>query len=186
MVTTEVKGITLEEYRALPEGPPHYEFEEGALIPVTSPTRKHQAILLALATMLRSYVRDRKLGSIIMELDVYLPDGRVFIPDLLFLSTEQLNLIDPGDDKVHGAPDLVVEITSSVPARDRVHKFRVYYDNGVPRYWVVDGETLAIEEYHATPDGYLRTASVDAGEEFRPRLFPEMAIDLAKELDVSA
>jgi Uma2 family endonuclease len=75
-------------------------------------------------------------------------------------------------------------VTSSTPARDRVHKFRVYYDNGVPWYWIIDSNTLAIEEYHATSQGYLRTASVAAGEEFRPQLFSGLAINLVGLLGV--
>jgi Uma2 family endonuclease len=79
---------------------------------------------------------------------------------------------------------LVVEVTSSTPARDRVHKFRVYHSNGVPWYWIIDSNTLAIEEYHATPQGYLRIASVAVGEEFRPQLFPSLVINLAALLGV--
>jgi Uma2 family endonuclease len=79
---------------------------------------------------------------------------------------------------------LVVEVTSSTPARDRVHKFRVYYGNGVPWYWIVDSNSLAIEEYHTTPQGYLRTASIAPGEDFRPQLFPGLAINLVTLLGV--
>jgi Uma2 family endonuclease len=119
-----------------------------------------------------------------MEVDVYLPDGRGYIPDLAYLATEHLNLLSPIDRKIHGAPDLVVEVTSSTPARDRVHKFRVYFGNGVPWYWIIDSNTLAIEEYHATPQGYLRVASVAADEEFRPQLFPGLVLNLAAVLNV--
>ena len=42
MTSTDMKPMTLEEFRALPEGPPYYEFEEGELVPVTSPTPEHQ------------------------------------------------------------------------------------------------------------------------------------------------
>jgi Uma2 family endonuclease len=90
-----------------------------------------------------------------------------------------MSLLNPGDRKIHGSPDLVVEITSGTPARDRVRKFLIYYQNGVPWYWIIDQESLAIEEYHAIPDGYLRTASIASGEEFRPQLFPELTINLA-------
>jgi Uma2 family endonuclease len=93
-------------------------------------------------------------------------------------------LLSPIDRKIHGSPDLAVEVTSSAPARDRVHKFRVYYGNGVPWYWIIDSNTLAIEEYHATPQGYLRTASIAAGEEFQPHLFPGLSMNLAALLDV--
>src|SRR5438552_9228881 len=171
--------MTLEEFRTLPEGPPYYEFEEGELIPVTSPTPEHQDIIVALGFVVQRWVRDQKLGRVFVEVDVYLPDGRVYIPDASFLATDHMHLLSPSDRKLHGSPDLVVEITSGTPARDGVRKFRVYYENGVPWYWIIDQESLAIEEYHATTEGYLSTASVAGGEEFRPAVFPELVINLA-------
>jgi Uma2 family endonuclease len=184
MATTGVQRMTLEEFRALPEGPPYYEYEEGALILVASYTAEHQDIVGVLSHVLRQFVRQYQLGRVVMEVDVYLPDGRGYIPDLAYLAPEHLDLLSPIDRKIHGAPDLVVEVTSSTPARDRVHKFRVYFGNGVPWYWIIDSTTLAIEEYHATPQGYLRVASVAAGEEFRPQLFPNLVINLAALLGV--
>lgn len=186
MAMTGVQRITLEEFRALPEGPPYYEYEEGELILVASPTPEHQDVVGILWNALWQFVRQHQLGRVVREVDVYLPDGRGYIPDLAYLSTERLPLLTPADRKIHGSPDLVVEVTSSVPERDRVHKFRVYYDNGVPWYWIVDSNTLAIEEYHATPQGYLRTSSVAPGEEFRPRLFPELIINLVALLGVDS
>jgi len=179
MAMTRTKPMTLEEFRARPEGPPDDEFEEGEVIPVTSPTPEHQDIIVELGHVLRRWVRGQQLGRVFVEVDAYLPDGRVYIPDFSFLSTDRMSLLDPGDRKIHGSPDLVVEITSGKPDRDRVRKFRIYYQNGVPWYWIIDQESLTIEEYHATPDGYLRTASIASGEEFRPQLFPELTINLA-------
>jgi Uma2 family endonuclease len=184
MTTTGMQRMTLEELRALSEGPPYYEYEEGELILVASYTAEHQDIVGALAYLFRQFVRQHRLGRVVMEVDVYLPDGRGYIPDLAYLATEQLHLLNPTDHKIHGSPDLVVEVTSSTPARDRVHKFRVYYVNGVPWYWIIDSNTLAIEEYHATPQGYLRVASVAAGEEFRPQLFPGLVVNLVGLLGV--
>jgi Uma2 family endonuclease len=184
MATTAMRRMTLEDFRALPEGPPYYEYEEGELILVASPTPEHQDIVSELSHLLRQFVRQQQLGRVVMEVDVYLPDGRGYIPDLAYLTTEHLPLINPTDRKIHGAPDLVVEVTSSTPARDRVHKFRVYFGNGVPWYWIVDSNTLAIEEYHATAQGYLRTASVAPGEAFQPQLFPGLAINLVTLLGV--
>jgi Uma2 family endonuclease len=184
MATTGVQRMTLEEFRALPEGPPYYEYEEGELILVAPPTPEHQDIVGVLSHVLRQFVRQHQLGRVVMEVDVFLPDGRGYIPDLTYLAAEHLHLLNPTDRKIHGSPDLVVEVTSSTPAHDRVHKFRVYYGNGVPWYWIIDSNTLAIEEYHATLQGYLRTASVAAGEEFRPQLLPNLVINLAALLGV--
>jgi Uma2 family endonuclease len=182
-MTTGTSRLTLENYRALPEGPPFYEFDGGELIMVASRTPEHQDIVGVLGHALRQFVRQQQLGRVFMEVDVYLPDGRGYIPDLAFVATDRLHLLSPADRKIHGSPDLVVEVTSSAPERDRVHKFRVYYDNGVPWYWIIDSNTRAIEEYQSTPQGYLRTASIAAGEEFRPQLFPGLRLNLATSLD---
>ncbi|MBI3325458.1 MAG: Uma2 family endonuclease [Nitrospinae bacterium] len=185
MTMPGAKRITLEEFEALPEGPPYYEFEEGEVILAASPTPEHQDIIIELAYALRQFVRQHQMGRVFMDVDVYLPDGRVYVPDLSFLSAEHLHLLSPTDRKIHGSPDLVVEVTSSVPGRDRVHKFRVYHDNAVMWYWIIDSEALTIEEYHLTPQGYLRTTSVAAGEEFHPQLFAGFALNLTALLGVT-
>jgi len=185
MTTTGVRRITPEEFRAMPEGPPFYEYEEGELITAASPTPEHQDCIGMLWNVLWQFTRGQQLGRVFMEVDVYLPDGRVYVPDLAFLAAARLHLLHAGDRKIHGSPDLVVEVTSSMPERDRVHKFRIYYDNGVPWYWIVDSTTLAIEEYHATSQGYLRVASVGAGEVFQPQAFPGLTIDLQALLGVN-
>jgi len=43
------RRVTIDEFRALPEGPPYFEFEQGELIPMASPNRRHQEILLNLS-----------------------------------------------------------------------------------------------------------------------------------------
>src|SRR5438067_11442093 len=139
-----VQRMTLQQVRSLPEGPPNFEFEEGEAIPVPSPTLQHQDIVMLLGHHLKQYAKDKKLGTVAMSVDVYLPDGRCFVPDLQFISSEHSNLINPEDQKIYGVPDLAVEVTSSEPDRDRVRKLRLYYENGVPWYWIIDSGNLSI------------------------------------------
>ena len=186
MATTQTHRMTIEEFRALPEGPPFYEFEEGELIPVPSPTIEHQDIVLALASSIQQFVRQEAQGRVFMGVDVYLPDGRVFIPDLGFVSAEKRGLISTLDGKIHGAPDLVVEVVSQDEARDRAHKFRVYYDNGVLWYWLVGATSLVIEEYQATSQGYQCVSTTSAGQPFHPALFAGLVIDLGSLLGIPA
>lgn len=185
MAIASARKMTLEEYRALPEGPPHYEFENGELIPMTSPTRTHQRIILRLGAFIENYTIEHQLGEIATEVDLYLPDGRAVIPDMTFVSANRPELFNPIDDKIHGTPDMVLEVISQKESRDRIAKFRIYQDNGIEWYWLADSNTLVIEEYHLTPEGYLRTASIAQGEEFRPGVFPGLVIDLAKLLNVT-
>jgi hypothetical protein len=46
-------------------------------------------------------------------------------------------------------------------------------------YWIIDSDTLGIEEYTLDVEGCVRAASVASGEEFHPRVFPDLTIDLA-------
>ena len=179
MATAATRQLTIEDWKALPEGRPYFEFEEGELIPMPSPTPRHQDLLNDLGYHFRHFIRRQGLGRGFVEVDVFLPDGRGYIPDLIFLSTARLHLVDPDDEKIHGAPDMVGEVLSSIPARDREHKFRVYNANGVRWYWLIDPETFAIEEYQHTPQGYQLVASAAGGTEFHSQALPGFAVNLA-------
>ena len=125
------------------------------------------------------------LGRTFREIDVYLPDGKVFVPDIGFLSTKNLAMHWEGDGKIHGAPDLAVEVTSQDASRDRIRKFVVYHANGVLWYWIVDQGNLEIEEYIWTEAGYELRTRTEAGQTFQPGLFPGMAINLAENLGMT-
>ncbi|MCS7038355.1 MAG: Uma2 family endonuclease [Anaerolineae bacterium] len=173
--------LSLAEFLALPEAPPRYEFEEGALIPMPQPHSRHQKILLRLAALLDAHIVAHGLGSLWPEIDVILPgEQRVYAPDLVYLRAEHLDRHHEGDGRIHGAPDLVVEILSpSTRLRDRTTKLEAYQQAGVPWYWLVDQDDLTVEELELTPRGYLLAQVVAPGQLFRPALFPELSLDLA-------
>ncbi|MEK7327074.1 MAG: Uma2 family endonuclease [Chloroflexota bacterium] len=180
--------ITLEEFWRIPEGPPNFEFEDGELIAMVSPHGKHQEIVLQLGGALSAHVRRAKLGKVWPEIDVYLPSvNRVYIPDLVYLSADKLGLFTEPDGKIHGTPDLVVELLSpSTKRRDRTTKQNAYQKAGVPWYWIVDVDDLTIEELKLTPEGYLIAQSVARGHKFLPGLFPGLEIDLVELLGEEA
>ncbi|GBC83734.1 hypothetical protein HRbin11_00152 [bacterium HR11] len=169
----------LDDWLRLPEGPPYYELEEGRLIRMPSPTRQHQKIVGRLFALIDDWATTHDLGTVVMEVDVALPTGRGYIPDLAFVRRErEAELLTP-DGKVRGVPDLVVEVVSpGTHGRDRYTKFRAYWTAGVPWYWLVDSETLVIQEFQYTPEGYLCRATVEAGEVFRPQALAGLEIDL--------
>ena len=175
-----IQRMTLEEFWQLPEGPPHYEFEEGEVIPMPSPHSKHQDILIEVAYTLKTYVRMHQLGRVWIGIDVeFVTLDKVYIPDIVHLSTEHLNRHDEEDGKIHGAPDLAVEIVSKYGAgRDRVVKFNTYFTAGVLWYWIIEPDSLIIEEYHAEGKGYMRTTAVVEGEVFRPQAMPDLEFNL--------
>jgi Uma2 family endonuclease len=179
---THPKRVTLEEFWRIPEGPPNFEFEDGELIPMVSPHGNHQEILSVLLVALRPHIIQNKLGKIWPEIDVHLPNvNRVYIPNLVYLSAANMAIFTQPDGKIHGTPDLVVELLSpSTKRRDRTTKQKVYQKAGVRWYWIVDVDDLTIEELKLTPDGYLIAQSIPRGHKFAPGLFPGLEIDLAE------
>ncbi len=180
------KRITLAEFVAMGEGPPYYEFEDGLLIPrngeddpMSSPKDRHQILVGLLFALLYQFVLRNKLGHVSMELDVFLPDGKLYIPDITFITANGSAVLDPADDKIHGAPALVVEILSNNVRRDRVHKRNVYQRNGVRWYWIIDPNTLTLEEFQFMPDGTTLSTVNDTGEDFQPAVFPGLTLNLA-------
>jgi Uma2 family endonuclease len=172
--------LTLAEFDALPEGPPDYEFEGGRLIDMPRPHPRHQKVIMRLGAVLDEHVSRAAVGAVWPEIDVQLSRRRVYVPDLVFLAQERLDRYSADRGRIVGAPDLVVEIVSPASAsRDRVAKFNAYREAGVPWYWLIDSQSLAIEEYRLMPEGYLAVARMAAGEAFRPQLFAGLAINLA-------
>lgn len=173
-------ALTLADFDALPEGPPDYEFDGGELVAMPRPHPRHQAILRELSTEITIYLRTHSIGTSWPEIDVQLSRRRVFVPDLVFLAHEHQDRYSAERGRIVGAPDLAVEILSPASAgRDRIDKFNAYREAGVPWYWLIDSQSLTVEEYRLTPEGYLASARVAAGDEFTPQLFPGLQINLA-------
>jgi Uma2 family endonuclease len=163
---------------------PRCELQDGILLPMASPTRQHQEIVLTTAYALRRYVRAGRLGVVLMEVDVALPDGSGVIPDICFVRAERESEVLTPSGKVRGAPDLAVEVVSpSTRARDTIEKARLYHVAGIAWYWLIDSETLAVQELRWTPDGYVIGATAMAGEPFRPDALPGFEFNLQTALE---
>ncbi|MGE0823852.1 MAG: Uma2 family endonuclease [Candidatus Binatia bacterium] len=180
----EQRRITKAEFWTLPEGPPNFEFEDGVLIAMPSPHGRHQDIASALARVLQVYVVRNGLGRCWIAIDVELTEKLTYVPDLVFLTTDNLSRYNEQSGRIQGVPDLVIEIVSrSNPGRDRVTKFNNYLAVGVPWYWLIDAESLVQEEYHAEGGRYARTAAAEVGEPFRPLVFSGLEFNLKSLLE---
>jgi len=155
-----------------------YELDDGLLIALERPTFKHQDVASLMSYAVRAHARASRQGRPFAQVDVYLPDGRIYLPDFGFLGNDKLDQVCRIDGKIHGAPTMVAEVMSSEDVRDRTRKFHVYFDNGIEWLWLVS-QSLVIEEYHATEPGYVRVSTTSPGEVFRPQLFPGLEVNLA-------
>ena len=146
------RRYTLEEFERLrdaaPPGP-RYEFLDGEILVSPSPNRVHQRIVVRLTVLLEPFVRANGIGELVVSpFDVRFGDRRVFQPDLLVASPEDVRA-----GRKDAARELVlaVEIVAPGSARhDRVRKRPVYQEERVDELWLIDPESELVERW--TPE----------------------------------
>lgn len=132
---------------------------------------------------MRAYIQVHGLGKVFFSpIDVFLPSGSIVQPDIIFISSERLSIIQ---NRIEGIPDLCVEVVSPTGAeRDRIVKRQLYAENGVREYWIIDDESKSVEvltldgtDY--APAGYFLTRE-DNADTVRSVLLPEFALSCAQ------
>lgn len=160
-VTKSKPRKTIDDYMRLPEGV-RAELIDGELYFLSpSPRERHQRIVGNLFVSLRGLVEAAGIGRVYLApFDVHLPSGDIVQPDLVFVATANLGIVQ---DWIHGAPDLLIEVLSPAsPERDRIVKRERYATNGVKEYWIVDGDLAAVEVFTLSggdyaPHGYFES-----------------------------
>ncbi|HUW66072.1 MAG TPA: Uma2 family endonuclease, partial [Spirochaetia bacterium] len=145
---------TYEDYAKLPESP-RYQLIGGDLVLTPSPKPYHQSVLSNLNRLMDSFVLENDLGIVrFAPLDVYLNKKETYQPDIIFIARDRLDIF--GEDKIEGAPDLVVEILSPTTAHDdRNAKFKNYEKYGVREYWIVDPKEKTVEIFVLKGERFL-------------------------------
>jgi len=147
---TKLKTHTIADWDAMPfEDGYRYEIIEGELFVSCSPGLTHQRVMGNLFFQIISYLQANPIGEVVSTPGLILSDVSGVIPDLVFFTNEQRDLIITGE-RLTGSPALLIEILSPGSAnikRDRVEKLRLYAKHGIPEYWIVDPQNLTIERY---------------------------------------
>jgi Uma2 family endonuclease len=149
-MTTKLQILTIADWDAMSHGDGNrYEIIEGELFVSRSPGLTHQIVLANLTALIRSYLKIHPSGTVAVNPGVVLSNITGVIPDLVFFRKEQRETIVT-DDRLTGAPALVIEIVSPGPAnirRDRITKLQLYAAYRVPEYWIVDPKSKTLEKY---------------------------------------
>jgi Uma2 family endonuclease len=171
--TTERLVVDWEGYLNLPDDLTHYEIIDGEVIPLASPTLKHQVILKRLLQQIDRFVLPKRLGELLtapFDFVVRRAPVRTRQPDLFFLSRDRLQDWAQLQEqpRLEFAPDLVIEILS--PSETYTYwseKLQDYFVLGVPEVWLVDVDKRAIEVQVREAGGY-RSLGWFAGEQMVP------------------
>jgi Uma2 family endonuclease len=97
------------------------------------------------------------------------------IPDVVFLTTEQLARLGAKEQIEELSPALAVEIVSpgkENARRDRVMKRQAYGKYGVGEYWIVDPEARMLEVYRLVEGALALVATLTGADEVTSTLLP--------------
>ena len=133
--------MTTEEYLETPQTVLPQELAYGELRVADSPSVSHQRVVLELTLTLAPFVRQKRLGEmLIAPMDVILDFDRALVvqPDLLFVSEERRYILG---DRVFGAPDLVIEVLSPHTRIGRLEEHVAWFAQyGVRECWLINTE----------------------------------------------
>ncbi|MHA1450257.1 MAG: Uma2 family endonuclease [Candidatus Hodarchaeales archaeon] len=134
----------LQKFPEWPEGP-LLEIIQGELFLSPSPSIEHQRISINLELSIIPFVKVRGLGEVLhAPIDVILSEEDVVIPDIIFISKDNSDVIIEG--KIIGAPDLIIEILSPANRkRDLFEKKILYEKYCVKEYWIVNPKERNLE-----------------------------------------
>jgi Uma2 family endonuclease len=144
----------IADYLALSDEP-RCELIFGRLYMSPAPSALHQVVCAMLFRAIDA--RAAALGgeALFAPIDVALAEHSVVQPDLVYLSPARRHLVQ---DRIEGAPDLVIEVLSpGSERRDRGAKTRLYADGGVREYWIVDPVARTFD-FLVGADGRFRVA----------------------------
>lgn len=155
------------------------ELWDGHLLLSDAPSFSHQEIVVRFNEALRAWVAPRHLGrTAVAPVDMILSPRRVTQPDVLFVSTERLHIIESA---VHGAADLVAEILSpGSRQRDRIEKRDLYEQHGVREYWILDPEAATVEVLFLDHGEYRLEGRWRPGDRAHSRLLRGFAVSVAE------
>lgn len=169
---------TYSDLQSAPDDGKRYEIFEGELIVTPAPSSLHQIVSDNILYVIKQYEKRTQTGKAISApIDVYFDDETVIQPDVLFILSNRLDIIE--EKRIRGAPDLIVEVLSkSTAERDRGYKLRRYFAEGVQEYWIVDPDERTIELYTGSPKGFSLWKKFNERENFSSVLIPELSFAL--------
>jgi Uma2 family endonuclease len=144
-----VEFWTAEMVRALPEDGKRYETVHGELLVTPAPRPWHQEIVGRLHYVLRRYLDAQPVGRVLTSpADISWSQDSLVQPDVFVVCLEEARA---WDWSLMRNLLLVAEVLSPTTLRqDRFTKRRIYQENGVGAYWLVDPDQEAVEVW--TPD----------------------------------
>ena len=174
--------LTYDDYCSIPEDGKRHEIIDGGHYVSPAPSFFHQKIVIELLTRLHTFVVQNGLGTVsVAPVDILFSDVNVVQPDILFISSDQEEIITKKN--VQGAPDLLIEVLSESNRRhDEIVKRKLYEQFGVREYWIVDPELETVKVYRLIDGAYGKPIllSLENGDALESPLLPRFRCALGQ------
>ncbi|HJR16900.1 MAG TPA: Uma2 family endonuclease [Gemmatimonadales bacterium] len=172
---------TAEMVRGLPDDGKKYETVHGELLVTPAPRPLHELIQDRISAVLRQYLKREQVGHLWgSRSDISWGADTLVQPDCFVVPLEQARTLDWSRMK---SLLLAVEVLSPSSVRaDRFTKRRLYQEQRIPVYWVVDCDAESVEVWTPEalfpvvekerltwqPEGASEPCIIDLGEIFAP------------------
>lgn len=170
--------FTADAVRALPDDGNRYETVHGELLVTPAPRGIHQLILAEIFRVVDGYLSPHGVKDLLWSpADISFSDDTLVQPDLFVGDLGAFRVSGKWEDLkvLH----LVIEVVSPSSGRaDRFTKRRLYQQQRIPAYWVVDVDLRQVEVW--TPDAHLPTVERHQLTWRHPALDDECVVDVAK------
>lgn len=173
---------TTQDLEGFPDDSKRYEIIDGELFVTRAPHWDHQDLALDICTALRHWSKQTGLGQASFTPGIIYSDADNVIPDVVWVSQARLNTLLDDSGHLTGSPELVVEVLSRSPKdkdRDRKTKLKLYSNEGVLEYWIVDGENRLIEVYRREHGVLIKAMTLYSGDTLSSPLLPGFQLPLA-------
>lgn len=170
--------FTIDDWENFPDDGNRYEIIEGEIHVSTAPKFIHQLLISRIMEFLLDYLKQNPIGVVLPTPGIIFGLKNGVIPDVVFISHERLKLFLI-DNKIQGAPELVVEILSPGKKnieRDRKTKLKLYSRYPVEEYWIVNPMRNQIEVFRSTAHGLRFAETLNAEDFLISPLFPGFSL----------
>lgn len=174
---------TVDDLRLFPDDGKRRELIDGELYVSTQPHWHHQGVADQVAFALETWNRRTKAGRVRSAPGIVFAKDDAVAPDVVWISRERLKTALGKDGKLHGAPELVVEVLSfgkDNEERDKELKLGLYSRRGVLEYWILDWRTQQVDVYRRQEAVLRRAATLYAEDLLTTPLLPGFVCPVAE------
>ena len=135
-----------------------------------------QEVSLRMAAALLRYAEKRQGARVLQDCAISFDHSTQVRPDIVLVRENRSGIV--GRRKVHGAPDLAVEIACGCNARDLRAKQRIYSTLEIREVWVVDPESEKVDVLAWTEAGYALIGKYRRSGRICSPLLPDLKLPL--------